>query len=128
MSRFLPSVAPDLRSGQAEDLKAIAAVWPYIWPRGDSGLKLRLMLAVGILGTTALLNALVPVLFAAAVDELTPADASAVIVAPMALLLSFGLVFWLSRALDGVRGAVGRAARGSLAQTETWKTGTSFSP
>ncbi len=103
MSRFLPSVAPDLRSGQAEDLKAIAAVWPYIWPRGDSGLKLRLMLAVGILGTTALLNALVPVLFAAAVDELTPADASAVIVAPMALLLSFGLVFWLSRALNELR-------------------------
>ena len=87
MSRFLPSVAPDLRSGHAEDLKAIKAVLPYLWPEGDGGLKLRVMLAVGILGVTAMMNALVPVLFAAAVDHLTPADTPVVVAAPVALLL-----------------------------------------
>ncbi len=103
MSRFLPSVAPDLRAGGAEDLRAIKAVLPYLWPHGDSGLRLRLVLAVAILAVTALMNALVPVLFAYAVDELSPADAPAVIVAPVALLLGYGMVFWLSRVLNELR-------------------------
>ena len=103
MSRFLPSVAPDLRSGHAEDLKAIKAVLPYLWPEGDGGLKLRVMLAVGILGVTAMMNALVPVLFAAAVDHLTPADTPVVVAAPVALLLGYGLVFWLSRTMNELR-------------------------
>ena len=103
MSRFLPSVAPDLRAGQAEDLKAITAVLPYLWPRGDAGLRLRLMLAAVILAMTALMNVLGPYLLAEAVDELSPADAPAIVVAPVALLLGWGLVFWLSRALNELR-------------------------
>ena len=103
MSRFLPSVAPDLRAGQAADFKAIAAVLPYLWARDDFGLRVRLVLAVTILATTALMNALVPILLALAVDELSPGDAPAVIVAPIALLLGYGIVVWLSRALNEMR-------------------------
>ena len=36
MSRFFPSVAPDLREGQVAVLKAIAAVLTHLWPRGDA--------------------------------------------------------------------------------------------
>ncbi len=103
MSRFLPSVAPDIRAGQAEDLKAISAVLPYLWPRDDMGLRIRLVLAAAILATTALMNALVPMVLAKAVDELSPVEASAVIVAPVGLLLGYGIVFWLSRSLNELR-------------------------
>ena len=103
MSRFLPSVAPDLRAGQAADLKAIAAELPYLWPRSDAGLRLRVGLATATLAITALMNALVPMLLAAAVDEVAPVNAPTIIVAPVALLLSYGVVVWLSRALNELR-------------------------
>ncbi|MEK9644227.1 MAG: ABC transporter ATP-binding protein/permease [Alphaproteobacteria bacterium] len=103
MSRFLPSVAPDIRAGHAADLKAMRAVLPYLWPEGDTGMRARVVLSVGILLLTALLNALLPVLFSRAIDALTPSGTSALLVAPVALLLSWGLVFWLARSLNELR-------------------------
>tara|TARA_R110002110_G_scaffold58355_1_gene165855 strand:+ start:280 stop:2175 length:1896 start_codon:yes stop_codon:yes gene_type:complete len=103
MSRFLPSVAPDIRAGHKADLKAIAAVMPYLWPRDDPGMRLRVALSVGILFLTAVLNALLPVLFSLAIDRLTPTGTSLLIVAPVALLLAYGFVFWFSRALNELR-------------------------
>lgn len=103
MSRFLPSVAPDIRSGQVEDLRALASVWPYMWPKDDRSMRIRVVLSLGILLLTALSNALVPVLFAYAVDELAPGDASPIVVAPIAILIAYGLVNWLSRSLNELR-------------------------
>ena len=103
MSRFLPSVAPEIRAGHAADLKAIAAVLPYLWPRDDPGMRMRVVLSVAILFLTAILNALLPVLFALAIDRLTPKDASLIVVAPVALLLGYGLIFWFSRSLNELR-------------------------
>lgn len=103
MSRFLPSVAPDIRAGHAADLRAMGAVMPYLWPRDDRAMRLRVMLSIAILFLTALLNALLPVLFAAAIDQLTPSDASLIVVAPIALLFTWGVVFWVARALNELR-------------------------
>ncbi len=103
MSRFLPSVAPEIRAGHATDLKAIAAVLPYLWPRDDPGMRIRVVLSVAILFITAILNALLPVLFALAIDRLTPKDASLVLVVPVYLLLLYGLIFWFSRSLNELR-------------------------
>ncbi|MGB0630810.1 MAG: ABCB family ABC transporter ATP-binding protein/permease [Alphaproteobacteria bacterium] len=103
MSRFLPSVAPEIRAGHAADLKAIGAVMPYLWPRDDPGMRLRVVLSVVILFLTAILNALLPVLFALAIDRLTPKDASLIVVAPVALLLGYGFIFWFSRSLNELR-------------------------
>lgn len=103
MSRFLPSVAPEIRAGHATDLKAIAAVLPYLWPRDDPGMRIRVVLSVAILFITAILNALLPVLFALAIDRLTPKDASLVLVVPVYLLLLYGFIFWFSRSLNELR-------------------------
>ena len=103
MSRFLPSVAPEIRAGHATDLKAIAAVLPYLWPRDDPGMRIRVVLSVAILFITATLNALLPVLFALAIDCLTPKDASLVLVVPIYLLLLYGFIFWFSRSLNELR-------------------------
>jgi len=103
MSRFLPSVAPEIRAGHAADLKAIGAVMPYLWPRDDPGMRMRVVLSVVVLFLTAILNALLPVLFALAIDRLTPKDASLIVVAPVALLLAYGFIFWFSRSLNELR-------------------------
>ncbi|MEX2455573.1 MAG: ABC transporter ATP-binding protein/permease [Rhodospirillaceae bacterium] len=103
MSRFLPSHAPEIRGGHAADLKAIRSVLPYLWPRDDRAMRARVALSVGVLILTAVLNALVPILFSRAVDALTPAGASPVVVAPVALLISYGFVHWLSRSLNELR-------------------------
>lgn len=103
MSRFLPSVAPDIRAGHAADLKAIGAVMPYLWPRDDPGMRLRVVLSVGVLLLTAVLNALLPVLFAIAIDRLTPSGTSILVAAPVALLLGYGFIFWFSRSLNELR-------------------------
>ncbi len=76
---------------------------PYLWPRKDVGMRLRVVLSIGILLLTALLNALLPVLFSRAIDALTPTGTSTLVVAPIALLLSWGLVFWLARSLNELR-------------------------
>ena len=103
MSRFLPSVAPEIRAGHATDLKAISAVLPFLWPRDDPGMRIRVVLSVAILFITAILNALLPVLFALAIDRLTPKDASLVLVVPVYLLLLYGFIFWFSRSLNELR-------------------------
>ncbi len=96
-------MAPEIRAGHATDLKAIAAVLPYLWPRDDPGMRIRVVLSVAILFITAILNALLPVLFALAIDRLTPKDASLVLVVPVYLLLLYGFIFWFSRSLNELR-------------------------
>tara|TARA_R110000868_G_scaffold11116_9_gene54505 strand:+ start:9349 stop:11232 length:1884 start_codon:yes stop_codon:yes gene_type:complete len=103
MSRFLPSVAPDIRAGHKADLKAMGAVMPYLWPSDDPGMRWRVVLSFAILLLTAILNALLPVLFAVAIDRLTPDGTSMFVVAPVALLLGYGFIFWFSRALNELR-------------------------
>ena len=103
MSRFLPSVAPDIRAGHAADLKAIGVVMPYLWPRDEPAMRLRVILSVGVLILTAIMNALLPVLFSIAIDRLTPSGTSLLMVAPVALLLGYGFIFWFSRSLNELR-------------------------
>lgn len=103
MSRFLPSVAPEIRPGKAADFHALLSILPYLWPRDDRAMRVRLVLSLAILALTAGANAFVPILFSWAVDHLTPADTSAIIVAPVALLVGFGVVSWLSRSMNEMR-------------------------
>ena len=94
-----PSSTAQRRPG----LKAIAAVMPYLWPRDDTDMRSRVVLSVGILFLTAILNALLPVLFSIAIDRLTQTGTSLLVVAPVALLLGYGIIFWISRALNELR-------------------------
>ena len=103
MSRFLPSVAPEIRSGHAADLKAVKAALPYLWPHDDAGMRFRVVMSVCILLLTAILNALLPVLFAIAIDRLAPAETSLLVTAPIGVLLAYGFIFWFSRSLNELR-------------------------
>jgi ATP-binding cassette subfamily B protein len=81
------------------DLRALKLVLPFLWPRDDPKLRFGLVVSLVMLGVTASANALVPILFALAVDRLT-AKGDALLVAPIALLLSYGFMQWLQRVLN----------------------------
>jgi ATP-binding cassette subfamily B protein len=84
---------------KAQDLRALRGMLPFLWPRHDPVLRRGLVISLVMLGITATANAVVPILFARAVDALA-GKASALVVAPVALLLGYGLMQWLSKVLN----------------------------
>jgi ATP-binding cassette, subfamily B, heavy metal transporter len=75
-----------------------------LWPRDEPGFRLRFSLTMGLLAGAALVNALVPLLFAAAVDHLNVDHAA--LAAPLAILIGYVLLQWLSRILNESRWAL----------------------
>ena len=84
---------------KAQDLKALRLILPFLWPRNDPSMRWRLVLSLVLLGVTAAMNAGVPILFSRAVDALA-VKADALVVAPVALLISYGLMQWVARVLN----------------------------
>jgi len=79
--------------GPVGDVKMVRWLAPFIWPPDDPGLKLRLAGAIFVLVLMAGINALVPILFARAVDAFTGAE-QALVAAPIALLVLYGFLHW----------------------------------
>jgi len=108
---FDPATDPPLGNGP----KTLLRLLPYLWPDGRVGLKLRVLLALALLGAAIGVSALVPFLLKWAVDELTPStNAAAVIVAPIALIVAYGAARVTMQAFgelrDGVFARVGQNA------------------
>jgi ATP-binding cassette subfamily B protein len=78
---------------------------PFLWPRDDRGLRVRLVLSMALLCLTAVLNAVVPILFAQAVDRIS-APGQAAIAVPVALLLAYGAMQWLAKVFNELRWAM----------------------
>jgi len=90
---------------RAHDIKAIRLLLPFLWPRDDRDLRIRLVGSIATLLAIAGLNAVVPMLFAQAVDRLkTPGGAVAAGV--LGLLFAYGFMHWLARALNEMRWAL----------------------
>ena len=90
---------------RAHDIKAISLLLPFLWPRDDRGLRLRLAGSVATLLAIAGLNAAVPMLFAQAIDRLKNPGGT-VAAAVLGLLLAYGFMHWLARALNEMRWAL----------------------
>jgi ABC-type transport system involved in Fe-S cluster assembly fused permease/ATPase subunit len=63
---------------------------PLLWPRGEPALKLRVLIAVGLIVAAKLVNVAVPMLYKRAVDALS-GHADAVAIVPVALIIAYGL-------------------------------------
>jgi ATP-binding cassette subfamily B protein len=97
-----PSDAPALPS---VDARIFRLMLPFLWPRDDRGLRVRLVLSMALLCLTAVLNAVVPILFANAVDRIS-APGQAAIAVPVALLLAYGAMQWLAKVFNELRWAM----------------------
>jgi ABC-type transport system involved in Fe-S cluster assembly fused permease/ATPase subunit len=101
--RGMGRMKPDLPDkGRSYDLKAIRLMLPFLWPKTDPELRVRLVMAVCMLGAIAGLNTLAPMLFAKAVDGLA-SGANLAVVLPLGLILSYGLVHSIGKAINELR-------------------------
>jgi len=88
-------------------LQTLVTLAPYLWPRGDFGLRARVVVAMAFLVLAKITNVYVPMLYARAVDTLSPQQGAAAVVAiPLALILGYGLLRVATSAFGELRDAV----------------------
>jgi ABC-type transport system involved in Fe-S cluster assembly fused permease/ATPase subunit len=86
-----------------EDLRSLVRLAPYLWPKGELGLRLRVLAAIAFLIAAKLINVYVPVLYKQAVDALSGPE---LVVLPVALVLGYGLARILAQAFAELREAI----------------------
>ncbi|MBT6116902.1 MAG: ABC transporter ATP-binding protein/permease, partial [Rhodospirillaceae bacterium] len=87
------------------DVRALRALIPYLWPKGQRELRLRVGVAMVLLVLAKLANVYVPILYKEAVDALN-GETSAVIAVPIGLIFAYGMLRVLSLAFGELRDAV----------------------
>ena len=98
------SVPPYTERSQLSTLLNLA---PYLWPKGEPGLRLRVAAAVVFLIISKAANVLVPIAYARAVDALAPREGFAAMAAlPIALVLGYGILRASSSAFAELRDAI----------------------
>jgi ATP-binding cassette subfamily B protein len=81
---FRPAAPPRRHPGQT-----VLSLLPYLWPRGEGGLRARVMVALGCLVVAKLVNVTVPFFYKAAVDALTE-PGRLMLALPLGLILAYG--------------------------------------
>jgi ATP-binding cassette subfamily B protein len=71
-----------------EDLRSLGRLAPYLWPKGERGLRARVLAAVAFLIAAKLVNVYVPILYKRAVDALSGPE---IIALPVALVIGYGI-------------------------------------
>ena len=94
------------RSTWRADLVTIRTLLPYLWPKGEAGLRARVVLAVIFLVAAKGFNVAVPWFYKGVVDALSPKDAAVAVVVPIALLVAYAGARVLSQALGELRDGV----------------------
>lgn len=96
MSGHRRTSEPDIDRSKAKpgaELRAIRALSPYMWPRGDIELRVRVVIAMVLLVAAKVATVAIPAVFGRAVDTLETGTQSGNSVAvPVALLVGYGLL------------------------------------
>ncbi len=101
---------PDVSHG-----RTLLSLAPYLWPKGETELRARVVLALAALVAGKIANVIIPIAYGAAVDALTN-KADAIIVIPIAMILAYGILRTMSSGFGELRDAIfakvqARAAR-----------------
>ncbi|HEY0420995.1 MAG TPA: ABC transporter ATP-binding protein/permease, partial [Acetobacteraceae bacterium] len=97
-----PIIPGETRSG----LQTIRSLLPYMWPRGDHGAHVRVVIASLFLVAAKVATVWVPIIYSRAVDALAPAGNGAVLVLPVALIVGYGLLRVAASGFGEMRDAV----------------------
>ncbi len=89
----------------AGDLRTIRSLLPYLWPKNEPGLRLRVVLAVFCLLLAKGANVTIPLIYGRAVDALT-AGQNHLAFLPVALIVGYGLARLSASLFDQLRSAV----------------------
>ena len=103
MSKTVTDGAPKLDASRSWGV--IAILGRHLWPKGETGLRVRVIVALALLVAAKVTNVYVPILYKNAVDMLGTPAAQAVAV-PIALIVAYGVARVLSQAFGELRDAV----------------------
>ena len=87
----LPREARETPQGRTSHLKTIGTLLPYLWPKGETELRARVLVAVALLVLAKLANVYVPILYKGMVDALS-GTAGPELTIPIGLLVGYGLL------------------------------------
>jgi ATP-binding cassette subfamily B protein len=85
--------------------EAVRTLLPLLWPRGETAMRVRVVMALSCLLIAKLANILVPFLFKRLVDALSPKLAAAVAL-PLGLLLAYGLARVMTQVFSELRDGI----------------------
>jgi ATP-binding cassette subfamily B protein len=105
-----PSSPPSNSSGKTSqkpkgDLKALAMLGPYLWPKGALELRVRVVLSILALLASNIATLLIPIAYGKAVDALSGKQAPLVVI-PMGLIIAYGMARLLTQAFNEARNAI----------------------
>ena len=89
---------------QRPEFQTILSLLPYLWPKGETGARVRVVVAVAFLVLAKLATVYVPIVYSQAVDALAPRDHPLTI--PFALIVAYGLLRVASSGFGELRDAV----------------------
>jgi ATP-binding cassette subfamily B protein len=106
-ARANPHLAPNAAAKNARgSWSTVLSLLPYLWPKHEPVLRLRLVLASIAMLISVLANVYVPIPFSEAVDRLTPKGPGAMLVVPVALILAYAAVRIAAAAFGEMRDAI----------------------
>jgi ATP-binding cassette, subfamily B, heavy metal transporter len=103
MSPPAPDGVPKL--GLARTMAVLRVVGRHLWPKGEVGLRCRVVVAMVLLVVAKVTNVYVPVLYKQAVDALGESATQAIAV-PVVLILAYGVARVLAQAFGELRDAI----------------------
>ncbi|NNE84163.1 MAG: ABC transporter ATP-binding protein/permease [Alphaproteobacteria bacterium] len=80
------------QSVPGQERRALRALLPYLWPRGQWEMKIRVLIAVVLLVAAKVATVAVPAVFGKAVDILDQPAGTTAIAVPLSLLIGYGLL------------------------------------
>jgi ATP-binding cassette subfamily B protein len=89
MRSLAASAQPQLVPGRS-GLATLRSLLPYLWPKGEPGARVRVVLAFAFLVAGKLASVYLPVVYSRAVDALAPKTGQAIL--PVALIVAYGLL------------------------------------
>ena len=86
-----PASLPPSQRVQRSNLQTVLSLAPYLWPQGNLGARVRVVLALGFMLLAKVATVYVPIIYGRIVDHLAPADhAGTLLAVPVALILAYG--------------------------------------
>jgi ATP-binding cassette, subfamily B, heavy metal transporter len=99
-----PAATP--RALKRTDIATIRTLLPYLWPRDNLELRIRVVAAVVLLVAAKAVNVAVPWFYKGAVDALTPPGGAAIAAVPVFILVAYGVARVFAQAFGELRDAV----------------------
>jgi ATP-binding cassette subfamily B protein len=86
--------------------QTVASLLPYLWPKGDVGLRVRVVLAMACLVMAKVATVYIPIVYSHIIDTLAPKAGGQALALPAALIVAYGLLRIASSGFGELRDAV----------------------